>query len=402
MSLRSSKPGPSDGMSLIEALIGLGLLVLVLVVASQLLFSTQRAARRQTASLEARQTARIGADYATYMLRGATDHNAVGGNPLAIVVWLERGTDPPYQTCYNNLTAAQAALGYGDEGTDLLTFARADSGFAARLRHWDGYQAAMTAFWEFNAACPDSETNFHLFEDLTGRHPDPLNPAHEISDPIMLIDATGQYAFYQITEYKDEENHDNCEAVTVPPPDANCPEGVGCIGVVANPGITEMLNPPGAERNLVLPVQMVLGVRYYSLRIKDGWLEQKAGMFDPSDPDTGFTRLLPAVEDMQVAWIYDDGTVWNDRPDHRLSSSASCSSCTTDVPSQGTTDLHDVSHVIGLQITISGRSIQEIPGAQAPRLREAAADHPAATGPDGLFHVRLTTNALLRNRALGS
>ena len=402
MSRRSSSPGPAAGMSLIEVLVSLGLLAIVLIMASQLLFATQRAARRQSASLEARQTARLAADYATYMLRGATDHNAAAGNPLAIVVWIERGTDPAYQTTYNNLTAAQAAAGFGDEGTDLLTFARADSAYVARLRHWNGYQAAMTAYWEFGLACPDSAENLRLFEEYTGMHPDPRNPNQTISDPITIVDASGQYAFYQITEYKEQQNRDNCQAVTVPPPDANCPDGLGCMAVVANPGRTDMLNAPGASRNLVMPVQMMLGVRYYSLRIKDGWLEQKAGMFDPADPDTGFTRLLPAVDDLQVAWIYEDGTVWNNSPGHQLSSSASCTSCTTNVPSQGTTDPYDVSHVIGLQLTVSGSSSQLISGAETPRLREAAADHPAATQPDGRFHFQLTTNALLRNRALGS
>ena len=143
----------------------------------------------------------------------------------------------------------------------------------------------------------------------------------------MLVDKTGNWVFYQITDYKDTQNAATLHA----PPAAWCTDSqrglVPCLQVIANPG-DAALNAPGGQRNLTNPVTLVVGLQYAALRVCDGWLEQKVGIFNPATDancpalaagaafppyvtKAGWSPLLPNVEDLQFAYVFADGTVGN-------------------------------------------------------------------------------------------
>ena len=392
---------PSDrprGFTLTELLVTMAALVVILTLSAQLLFATRRASDRQRLQAEPRQIARGATDYVNYLVRTATDLNNVLGakNPLAIMVWYVTGNGQSRQTTYNNLTASEAASGFGDEGTDLISVAHADVANFLPLVTWQGYQHAATAYWEFNQGCPDSAANLALFKELTGAHPDTSSGGKDISDPLILVDANGQAAIYQITDYKEGTNADVCAYKSNLPdyPAKSCAENQGCMAVVANPGISEQINPPSGQPNLVQPVTMNLGPRYISLRVRDRWLEQKFGLFNQNTdtPGTAFQRLLPNVEDFQVAWIFQNAETKNNAADNQIPRNRA-------VPTQGLDDTYHVRNVVGMRVTFTTRSATPIPGEIHARwLRPAAEDRIAATTRDQFFRFQLSATSLIRNR----
>jgi hypothetical protein len=131
-------------------------------------------------------------------------------------------------------------------------------------------------------------------------------------------------------------------------------------------------------------------VRYICFRVKNNQLQQRWGLFDPSSPDTGFVPLLDNVEDMQIAYIYDNGTVVNN-------------AVPPQVGPNGTPTATDVTHVVGIRLTVTARS-DRLPVTLTHRNRfgrPAAEDHPAGD-LDDRYHYRLTTTLMVRNRTLGS
>jgi len=392
-----SRSDRSGGFTLTELLVTLAALVVVLTLSGQLLFATRKAADRQRLQTEPRQIARGATDYVNYLVRTATDLNNVLGarNPLAVMVWYVNGSNQYYQTSYNNLTAAQAAAGFGDEGTDLISVAHADTANFLPLLTWQGNQHPATAYWEFNQGCPDSAANLALFKELTGAHPDPKF-GKEISDPLIIVDANGQVGTYQITDYNDGPNADNCSARNNLPdyPEKSCAENQGCLSVVANPGKSDQVNPPSGQPNLVQPITMHLGPRYISLRVRDRWLEQKFGLFnqDTDTPGTAFQRLLPNVEDFQVAWIFQNGETKNNSSGNRIPRNQN-------VPTQGVADVYHVQNVVGMRVTFTTRSATAIPGEVNDRwFRLAAEDRDAATTRDQFSRFQLSATSLIRNR----
>jgi prepilin-type N-terminal cleavage/methylation domain-containing protein len=388
------------GFSLTELLVTVAALVVVLTLSAQLLFATRRAADRQRLQTEPRQVSRGATDYVNYLVRTATDLNTVLGarNPLALMVWYEDGNDQPVQASYNNLTASQASNGLGDEGTDILTVAHADRANFVPLLTWNGNQRSSTAYWEFNQGCPDSALNLAMFKELTGAHPDP-NGGQDISDPIVIVDANGAAGTYQITDYKEGTNADVCEAKNqLPDVSEGCAANQGCMAVVANPGRSDQINPPGGQPDLAQPITMHLGPRFISLRVRNRWLEQKFGMFNPTtdNPGSAFQRLLPNVEDFQAAWIFNNGETRNNGANNRIPR-------TNAVPTQGTpADAYDAVNVTGLRVTFTARSAVTIPGEVHTRwLRPAAEDRAAATTNDQFFRYQLSATSMIRNRWVG-
>lgn len=361
------------GYSLIEVLLALALTVLIMTAASQLIVSMKRSSDRMRVFAETRQRSQKALDYLALNARGATDMNPVAGNPAAIMVWYQRGGNP-VQASWDNVTDPALA----DAGTDIITIAKAEANIQVDNISWPGFQHASNARWGFSQLCPDGAANLALFKQLTQEH-------GGVSEPILLVDATGQYGFYQITDYQDAWN--TTQGCLQSPPE---------IHVIANPGNSDLLNPPSGQPTLVDP-KMVLGVKFLSFRVRDGWLEQKTGMFDPSvdNPGTSFSPLLPNIEDLQIAWAFRDGTIW-DTSAQQLPVAA----YPNNVPVQGTGDVHDAINVCALRISVVARSRAKMTWDTKPLFARPAVEDHVAGGSDRFVHHRESTLVMIRNRNL--
>lgn len=148
---------------------------------------------------------------------------------------------------------------------------------------------------------------------------------------------------------------------------------------------------------------MLTGPRYVTFRVKDGSLQQKNGVFDPSNPDDGFVEVLPDMVDLQFAWLFADGTIWNNTGSHQLPTGT----YTGSVPSQqgnggGTVQTYDAINVVGIRVTATARASEPVTWEDEARfLRPAAEDRAAATQRDRLYYRRFSSIAMLRNRAPG-
>ena len=361
------------GFSLIEILLALGLTALLMMVASQLIVSMKRSSDRMRINAEAKNRAQQALDYLTMNFRGATDMNPLGGNPAAIMTWYQRGGNP-VQATWNNVANSSLA----DIGTDIITIAKADSNIQVTNITWPGFQHGANARWEFGVLCPDGAANLALLKELTQED-------GGISGPILLIDDTGQYSWYQITNYLDAWN--TGQGCNQTPPE---------IHVVANPGNSDMLNPPGGQPTMVNP-QMMLGVKFYVFRVRNGWLEQKQGMFDPTtdNPGTDFIPLIPGIEDLQIAWAFTDGTVWNSATQQLAGGTY-----TNGVPSQGTALAYDVLNINALRVSVVARSQEELKWDPVAVFSRPSVEDRAAGAKDKFFHQRATTLVMIRNRNL--
>ncbi len=423
---RSSRPG--GGFTLVEVLVVVASLGMILWMVGALFFPMQRAAERQRLQVEARQTARGATDYVAMLVRGATDMNDITNprNPAAILTFLYLGSpsggpSTPIPTCdgstgapcvqlsYDNVTDATLAT----PGTDILTIGVPSAPLRLKPATWPGSaDNSSPTGWEFNEGCPDDAANKALFDQVTGRGSNPAHPGW--SQPLMLFDKTGNWVFYQITDYKDSQNATTCSD----PPAAWCTDPqsgliVPCLQVIANPG-NSALNAPGGQRSYTDPVTLIVGLQYAALRVCDGWLEQKVGIFNPATDNNcpalaagaafppyvtkaGWSPLLPNVEDLQFAYLFDAGTVGN--------GPAGAMTTAANVPIMGGTPLDqwDVRRVIGLRITVTARSSAPvIGGGKAFMRRPAAEDHdPGAIAPDTYFRYQLSSTSLLRNRDAG-
>ncbi len=375
------------GVSMIEFLIYITLVIIILAGSAQVLFSMRRSTTRMELEAEARQTARQAVEYIGRFIRGATDMNNVVGanNPFAILVWYQVGSTS-YQSSWNNVTNTSLA----DAGTDIITVAYPVNNFGVPCQKWPGFGSASTAWWQYEEGCPNDALNMQLFKQATGAH---LVGSKTLSEPLMVIGANGAAGWYQITNYQQSD----------------CSANPPVIHVVANPGLSEGLNPPGGQPS-TQPVTMVTGPRFVAFRVRNGWLEQKDGIFRPDkdNPDSTtpspWHRVLPNVEDLQIAWVFRDGTIWNTSPTHQLSSAGSY---TNSVPSQvgngtGTVQTYDVTNVVGIRVTVTAVSSAGITWERSARFfRPAAEDHAAGTTRDKRYHRRMTQIVMIRNRNLG-
>jgi hypothetical protein len=415
------------GFTLIEVAIALLALVLILVLSAQLLFATRRAEVREQLQVEARQVGRGGIDYLTSELRGATDLSgeSVPRDPLAVISWIWQGHMPggatSYPTCgivgshdpgctqrsYNNVSDATLA----DAGTDILTIARTDASYQVIPINWGGgaFQAS-NLYWRFDLGCPPTSAttwgtndagNYNLFKQYTG-----CCDANGWSQPLVLVDGSGQAQFYQITDYKDTDNADTCTNIDnqcisgasgVPP---DVPTGP-CMHVVSNPG-NGALNLPGGQRGLTWPIHMNAGVRFVAFRICQGWLEQKNGIFDPGTDDNctsatwnqaPWTPLLPNVVDLQVAYEFRNGTIRNNTAGTDLTTVAN-------VPAQGIPGNDwDATNVLGFLVSIVARSATEVElEGKIPEVQPALEDHAAGTTATRFYYFPVSAMAMIRNR----
>jgi type II secretory pathway pseudopilin PulG len=384
---RSSGKG-QRGFGLVELLVVLVTLTIILVLTGQLVFAMRRSALQQQYQVDARQTARGAVDYINFMLRGALDPpNQPAGSVALLFRASWGGTDT--QLTYDNVTDANLA----DVGTDIITFARFHEGTTITpVRAEGGDASGGVWWWGFDDGCRTGATqaereaaNLALFKQLTGFVAD-SSP----SEPLLLLDDSGQAAIYQICSYTSA----HCD-VTAP-----CDQP--CVVVQANTSCTGGIIPAGGYAGMVNP-RLVVGLRYATLRVKHGWLQQKDGIFDPANPDDGFVPILPNVEDLQIAYIFDRAiggsgladVVWNNDPTHTLPAGQGR------VP-----DATQARQVIGVRITVTGRAAQEQRGAGQERFyRPRAENHPggeeSGEPANGFARFTVSSTALLRNRIGG-
>lgn len=412
----------SRGFTLIEALVSILILSVVMIVALTLLVSMRSFAAKQHTFTAPRQAARSAVDYLSFFLAGATDLNVEAGNPNALIMWYSAGNASKAnlrQASFNNVTAAEAALGYGDVGTDVITLSIPTDPVRIPIVKWPGNDAAAkTMEVNFTAGCPDDVENMNLFKLAT--------KAQEVDGKIIsgiltVQDGEGRWRYMQITNYNWSK----------------CSEMGGTDEVIhleITPGGSDQLNPPGGWKLNPAPVPPYSingGIDFTSFRVRNGNLEQKTtgfdsagtlspGIFNPDCdgnvkasgcPTIGFTPVVENVEDLQIAYVFRDGTVWNDKPAHQLPTAGN-------IPEQaaavtGTPGVRDVLFVRALRISVIARSNPLDIGARglsasldSGRYRRLALeDHlegPPDTVATGVFdRYRLTTALALRNRMLG-
>lgn len=395
MSLKLNNKRQTRGFTLIEATISLTLLLIVLALSLTFLFSMKNFSQQQEMAASPRQAARRAIEYLSYYARGASDMNNAGASasPNAIMMFYDAyGTTTPVQASYNNLTSNS----YGDPGTDIITMAIPSSNLLIPISGWPGGQHAATLTFEYSDGCPDSAQCMTNFKAVTG-----YDPSTGHSSVLTLVDDDGSWAFYQITDYKETKNK-NC-----------CSGNVGNIEVNHSHGLSDNdIDPPGGQPTLHNP--KLATVTFSSFRVKNDQLQQKTGVFDPNNPDSGFYTLMDDVEDFQVAYIYNDGTIWN--------TAAQTLTTPGTIPTQagtgedgGVPTARDITNVIGLRFTIVTRSaplpvtLMKINtgsasvGGPPPKgfYRPRAEDHAKSTTPDNRYHYRLTSTIMIRNRMLG-
>jgi hypothetical protein len=285
-------------------------------------------------------------------------------------------------------------LKFGDAGTDMVTLAVPTASTLARFDTYKSVPSTDSSVVEFFAGCGSTNNdaaNLSLFKSLTGAH---LVGSVEVSNPLTIVEnATGDWSYYQITSYG-----------------TSACAGSG-VSVVSNPAAASTLKAPGAVVAYTSPNLHL--VQYATFRVKNGQLQQKNAPFNPTSTqteaaeDAQFNALLDNVEDLQVAYIFNDGNIYNQSVADRLSAAGGGTGPSDDVPAQvgngGAPTQFDATRVIGMRISLVGRSGQ-IPATIALtkgfQFRPASEDR--AAGPaDRFYHYRLTSTVLLRNRALG-
>ncbi len=180
---------------------------------------------------------------------------------------------------------------------------------------------------------------------------------------------------------------------------------------------------------MLSPAFMFTGLQYYSFRVRTDPatgipnLEQKNGLFDPATDNPGalFVPVIENIEDLQIAYMYQSGAVWNTGLNVISAAMADCAPCLTDIPFQagpsGAASLLDIRNVVGLRASVVARSRPmtlpvrtQTDVSQAgtvgltrnKHFRPAVEDHVAATVFDNFDHSRQTTTLMLRNKILGN
>jgi prepilin-type N-terminal cleavage/methylation domain-containing protein len=392
MSPNLDKRGPAKGFTLIEVTVSLLLLVIVLTLSLSLLFAMKSFMQRQQQFAEPRQVARRALDYLSSKIRQAADLNSKNGanNPNAIPTWYQlQGTAT--QACFNNYNNLPVS-GLADVGTDVFCLAvPPPTSLTIPINRWTGNDLNAANAWIFyNAGCPppygpmaggSDALDLQMFQQATG-----YDPSTGKSAVLTVYDDAGNWTYYQITNYQ------QCDCTGM---SGNAQD---IIYVVANPDQSDGINPPGGPGATLNPPAFFGGsVTYQTFRVLNSQLQQKTGFINNTDnPGAAFTPLLDNIEDMQVAWIFNDGTVWDDSPAHQLPT-------TGNIPSQqgvgGTT--YDVTNVVGMRISITAVASTPVANQVFSRYFRPASEDRAAGANDKFYHYRLTATVMVRNRMLG-
>lgn len=378
------------GFTLVEVTVSLLILVIVMALSMTLLFSMQGFARRQRQFAEPRQNARRAADYISSLLRAATDMNFKANNPNAIVVWYRIGNTPT-QTTYNNVQNPQ----FAEIGTDIITIGSATSGTGRiQIADWNPPSSdipnasSLDLIWD--EGCPDNALSLQLLKEATGGCQPCANGGGCCSSILTVYsDVDGSWTYMEITNY--------------PQPSQMC-KADKKVHLVVNPGLSHNVNPPGV-RNVSKPCYIGGGgLTYNAFRVQrtdpndplTTQLQQKRGLFDPNNPNDGFFALLDNIEDLQFAYIYDDGTIWND--------SNQLLPTQQNVPIQDMVpvDPRDVTNIVGIRISVTARANTPVSFAEKAKFfRPQSEDRLADNNFDRFYHYRMTSTVMLRNRNLG-
>lgn len=374
-----SKRG-SRGFTLIEATISMTLLVIVLALSLTVLFNMKSFAERQELFALPRQTARRAIEYLSSKIMSAGDQNSPLNrsvtSPSAIMVQYASAHGPE-NSCADNVADANLA----DLNTDIFSINLPQGGIRLNAPDWSAGSpiAPIPLKLEYGFGCPNSATNLQDFENLTG-----YDAATGRSAVLTLVSSDGAWSTYQITDYQAGSNSASCG---MPTPAFN---------VIGNSSYPGGIDPPGGRPGLANVV--VAANQFMSFRVRQGSLEQKLGLIDSTidNPGANFTQLLDSVEDMQVAYIYWDGTVLDGAAG--FPTQAGPTTDPTALPAA------DVVNVRGLRITIVARSPRAIPNQIFSHQRPInVEDHvwPANTPADNFYRYRLTATVMIRNRMLG-
>jgi type II secretory pathway pseudopilin PulG len=436
--VRERRVRTRGGFTLIEAMVSLLLLVIVLTVAMTMLFQMRAFAERQQFYMLPRQAARRAADYLSYYVSSASDLGDVQNNPNAIVTYYNLNGNV-LQASYDNLTGAEpgnlvttpnVTTRFGDIGTDIVTLvAPVNPGKFLVFAPFPGYGANKDIYVNFRAGCGgpvgvDDATNMTQFKAATGF--DGANSAL-----LMFEDKDGEWSYFQIPAAGYIAS--NCADVTT----------FKNMHVRANTQSAALPAPPNGGTTLTDPVFLVTGIQFISFRVRTDpndnlpKLQQKLGLFNPNTdiPGAAFVNVMENIEDLQIAYQYANGDLWNNTAARRISQAnagAQCNApmCDGGVPPQGgpgavTIEQLDITGVIGLRFSVTARSPLLSIGSQqitnvnttenlatttSIHFRPASENNPIPMDPlhptrplyDQFDHYRATSTMLLRNRTLGS
>ena len=392
-STSSSRAPRARGFTLLEAMISLLLLVIVLIVAMTMLFQMRAFAERQQYFMLPRQAARRATDYLSYYIAGASDLNfpALTGNPNnpnALITYYNLG-GVLTQASYNNLTTAQVA--FGDVGTDIITMVAPFNPSRYQVQAFPPVSVTADLWLNFRdrvgCATDNNAANLDAFKAATGFD-------GTQSALLMLVAKTGSWAYVRIAALGSYKSSD-------------CANTAGKNINIQVDTTATTLAPPNGAGVLTDPVYLVAGLQVISFRVLtdsvDGIpkLQQKLGLFDPAtdNPGTAFTNVMENVEDLQVAYMYPNGAIWN------TATAGQTLAAPGGVPPQAgpssTATSLDIQNVIGLRFSVTGRSPLLPIGARkltTQHFRPASEDHAGATVSDQFDHYRATATLMLRNR----
>jgi prepilin-type N-terminal cleavage/methylation domain-containing protein len=427
------------GFTLIEAMVSLLLLVIVLTVAMTMLFQMRAFAERQQFFMLPRQAARRATDYLSYYVASASDADLAQRSPNALIMYYNLNGNV-LQASYDNLTGAEpgnavttpnVTTQLGDIGTDVITLVAPLN--PAKYRVSAPFPAfgagAKNLFVNFRGGCggpagTDDVTNMTQFKAATG-----FDGAN--SSLLMFEDANGEWSYFQIPAAGYISS--NCADVTT----------YRNIRVQAAIQSATLPAPPNGGAAFTDPVSLVTGLQFISFRVRTDpvdnvpKLQQKIGLFNPNtdNPGAAFVNVMENVEDLQIAYVYASGAIWNNTAGQTITQAiagAECNiaACDNRIPPQAgpgavSQEPLDVTGVIGLRFSITARSPSLSIGARqltnvnvtdvlttttSQHFRPESENHPVTMDPmaplrplyDLFDHYRATSTMLLRNRTLGS
>jgi hypothetical protein len=440
-------------------MVSLLLLVIVLTVAMTMLFQMRAFAERQQYFMLPRQAARRATDYLSYYIAGASDVNYVNSlqqSPNALIAYYNLN-GVLTQASYNNLgcpdstgattctepgngarvipatppaiPTAIASTNFGDIGTDVITMVAPFN--PSRYQVFMPFPPASTSadLWlNFRVGCAtDDAANLLAFRAATG------DGGTTGSALLMLVDKTGSWAYVRIPSAGYLS-------------DGLCSDTAGQnIHIQVDTSATATFAPPNGTGGLTDPVFLVAGLQVISFRVLtdsvDGVpkLQQKLGLFDPANdnpyPPIGstlpaFTNVMENVEDLQIAYMYPTGAIWNTagagRTIHNVAPDCPLAACDNGVPFQaGPSGVAapplDIQNVIGLRFSVTGRSPllpigarqltnidvkEKLSTTTSLHFRPVSEDHAVTMDPlhptwplyDQYDHYRATATLMLRNR----
>jgi len=433
-------------------MVSLLLLVIVLVVAMTMLFQMRAFAERQQYFMLPRQAARRAADYLSFYFAGASDVNYVDSthpSPNALVMYYNLN-GALTQASYNNLDGTEALNGilpasglrpantstkFGDIGTDVITMvAPFEPGRYQVFAPFPALGPGVDLWFNFRVGCATSDAaNLAAFQAATGFD-------GTQSALLMLVDKNGNWSYVQIPAASYQA-------------DGTCADVTTFKNIHVSPVDTASATLPASPdpaavpvANLTDPVFLVTGLQVISFRVLtddvDGIpkLQQKLGLFDPNtdSPGVAFTNVMENVEDLQVAYMYaqaaaaggagppDGSLVWNTSSQTIDATAPGCGGlpgpgCATHVPFQAGPNFTaavpalDISNVIGVRVSVTGRSpllplaaqkltdigvANPLATTTSQHFRPVSEDHAVTDPPpyDKFDHYRQTATIMLRNR----